>query len=83
MNFADPFLALKQQRPSLPLQFAVSEYIIFTKIFVKLISRKNFTMFSGQSVPFHIRFISDNYEFVTETGNKGFRLTFEQSTDCS
>ena len=42
-----------------------------------------FTMFSGQSVPFHIRFISDNYEFVTETGNKGFRLTFEQSTDCS
>jgi len=37
----------------------------------------------SQSVPFHIRFISDNYEFVTETGNKGFRLTFEQSTDCS
>jgi hypothetical protein len=34
----------------------------------------------GQNLPFHVRFLSDNYEFTDEAllAQKGFKLQYEQ-----
>ena len=36
------------------------------------------SLYLGCAVPFRIMFLSDQYEFVGENGNGGFRLSYTQ-----
>ena len=47
-----------------------------------LTKKKNFGLFLAQQQPFQVRFVSDSFEFVSETSfnPNGFRLQYEMLT---